>query len=94
MGDVDETPPNHAPVIGSLSGDQVDENAADDTVVGRVAASDPDADGLTYSLTDDAGGRFAIDPASGQITVANGALLDYEDATQHNVTVKVTDRAA
>ncbi len=60
-------------------------------MVGTVAASDPDADSLTYSLTDDAGGRFAIDAATGQITVANGALLDYEDATQHSVTVKVTD---
>ena len=89
VGDLDDT--NDAPSITGLSGDQVDENAADDTVVGTVAASDPDADSLTYSLTDDAGGRFAIDPASGQITVANGALLDYEDATQHNVTVKVTD---
>ncbi len=59
--------------------------------MGTVAASDPDADGLTYSLTDDAGGRFAIDAATGQITVADGTLLDHEDATQHNITVKVTD---
>ncbi len=89
VGDLGDT--NASPAIAGLSGDQVAENAADDTVVGTVAASDPDADGLTYSLTDNAGGRFAIDPASGQITVANGALLDYEDAPQHDITVKVTD---
>ena len=28
---------------------------------------------------------------SGQITVANGTLLDYETATSHSVTVRVTD---
>ena len=81
---------NEAPAITDLSGDQVDENAAAHTVVGTVAASDPDGDDLSYALTDDAGGRFAID-ANGVITVAPGADLDYEDATQHDITVKVTD---
>ena len=73
-------PPTRRPSIAGLSGDQVDENAADDTVVGTVAASDPDGDGLTFALTDDAGGRFAID-ASGPIRVADGTLLDFEIAT-------------
>jgi len=81
---------NEAPAIAGLSADQVDENAFDDTVVGTVAASDPDGDSFTYELTDDAGGRFAIDP-SGAITVADGTLLDHEIADQHDVTVKVTD---
>ena len=68
------------------------ENAADGTVVGVVSATDPDAgDALTYALLDDAGGRFTIDPTSGAITVANGALLDYETADQHSVVVQVTD---
>ena len=69
----------------------VDENAANGTVVGTVTATDDVASGLTYSLVDSAGGRFAINPATGVITVANGALLDYETATSHNVTVRVTD---
>jgi Ca2+-binding RTX toxin-like protein len=83
----------HAPKGATLSSDEVAENADDGTVIGTVAGVDPDTDAvLTYSLTNDAGGRFAIDAATGQITVANGALLDYESATSHDVTVRVTDQ--
>ena len=85
-------PSNHAPGIGELSANAVLENAADGTVVGVVSATDPDAgDALTYALLDDAGGRFTVDPTSGAITVANGALLDYETADQHSIVVQVTD---
>jgi serralysin len=84
--------PNQAPVIVELSASAVLENAAQGTVVGVVAATDPDAgDALTYALVDDAGGRFAIDPASGTIVVADGALLDHGTADQHSVVVQVTD---
>ena len=50
-------------------------------------------DEITYSLAPggDAGGRFAIDADSGQITVANGLLLDYETTTSHDITVRITD---
>jgi Ca2+-binding RTX toxin-like protein len=85
-------PPNQAPSIVELSASSVYENAADGTVVGTVAATDPDAgDTLTYALLDDAGGRFAIDPATGAITVADGSLLDYETAEQHSIVVEVAD---
>ena len=70
----------------------VPEGAPDGRLVGSVSATDQDAgDTFTYSLTDDAGGRFAIDGATGVITVADGSLLDYETATSHNITVRVTD---
>ncbi len=93
---------NLPPTDLKLVADPVAENAPDGSVVGTAAATDPDGGAalarlaaaggsLTYALTDDAGGRFAIDPASGEVTVANGALLDYEDAHQHHITVKVTD---
>ncbi|WP_197171301.1 VCBS domain-containing protein [Novipirellula aureliae] len=48
---------------------------------------------FTFSLTDDAGGRFAINRSTGEITVADGALIDYEANTSHSVTVSVTDSA-
>ena len=48
---------------------------------------------FTFSLTDDAGGRFSIDSNTGEITVADGSLIDYETATSHNVDVQVTDTA-
>ena len=85
-------PPNQAPSIVELSANSVYENAANGTIVGTVAATDPDAgDTFTYALLDDAGGRFAIDPATGAITVADGSLLDFETADQHDVVVQVTD---
>jgi hypothetical protein len=53
---------------------------------------DPDSgDTHTYTLTDNAGGRFAIDSSTGVITVADGTLLNYESAISHSVTVRVTD---
>ncbi|MCC9598944.1 DUF4347 domain-containing protein [Stieleria sp. JC731] len=47
--------------------------------------------GYSFTLTDDAGGRFAIDSGSGQITVADATLLDYETTPSHSITVQVAD---
>jgi Ca2+-binding RTX toxin-like protein len=70
----------------------VNENAPDGTVVGVVTAADPDpGDTLTYALRDDAGGRFAIHPATGAITVKDAALLDFATADEHSIEVQVTD---
>ena len=70
----------------------VDENSTNGTVVGSMTGYDVDAsDTRTYSFTNSAGGRFAIHSTTGQITVADGSLLNFEAATQHSVTVRVTD---
>ena len=84
---------NDAPSAASMaSGGSVDENSANGTVVGVVTATDPDlGDTLTYSLVNNAGGRFAINATTGEITVANGSKLDYEANTSHTVTVRVSD---
>ena len=70
--------------------DSVAENAGTGTPVGITAfATDGDAETtISYSLTDNAGGKFAIGSATGIITVAGA--LDYETATSHNVTVLAT----
>ncbi len=71
----------------------VDENAANGTLVGVTAfASDADAttDAITYSLDDNAAGRFAIDANTGVVTVADGTLLDREAAASHEITVRAT----
>ena len=69
------------------------ENATNGSTVG-ITANATDADGfnntITYSLTDDAGSRFTIDPTTGVVTVADGSFLDYETATSHSITVKAT----
>jgi Ca2+-binding RTX toxin-like protein len=83
---------NRRPENLTLSANTVRENAAADTIIGKLMASDPDAgDTLNYSLIDDAGGRFKID-ANGNLAVRNGGLLDYEAARSHTVIVRVTDR--
>jgi VCBS repeat-containing protein len=83
---------NEAPTDLALSANTVAEHAANGTVVGTVSGSDVDTgDTKTYSLTDNAGGRFAINSSTGQLTVANASLLNYESATSHTVTARVTD---
>ena len=51
----------------------------------------PAAGSLTYSLTNNAGGRFAVDAATGEITVADQSLLDYESDSAHTIQVEVED---
>ena len=70
----------------------VAEGAANGTPVGlTVSSSDVNGGALTFSLTDNAGGRFAINASTGVVTVANGALLNFENATSHNITAQVSD---
>lgn len=67
----------------------VNENVADGTAVGTVTSTGASA----FVLTDDAGGRFAINAASGAVTVVDGALLNFEDSASHGITVQSTDLA-
>ena len=87
----------HASGTGFTTGNvtaqlSIDENSTNGSHVGFVTTQDPDAsETFSYSLTDSAGGRFAVNASTGEITVANGSLLDYESSTSHNITVRVTD---
>ena len=61
-------------------------------MVGTLTGTDPDAgDKLTFTLTDNAGGRFKIG-ANNQLLVANPALFDGTAGT-YEVKVKATDAA-
>ena len=66
------------------AGGMVAENAPANTTVGITVQA---ANATTYALTDNAGGRFAIN-SSGVVTVADGGLLDFEDAATHSITVE------
>ncbi|TWF54972.1 beta strand repeat-containing protein [Neorhizobium alkalisoli] len=80
------------PVDTDGAANKVDENAVAGTVVGITAHStDRDGDTIHYSLTDNAGGRFTIDALTGVVTVATGAVLDYETAQSHQITVQASD---
>ncbi|WP_414618872.1 DUF1194 domain-containing protein [Calothrix sp. CCY 0018] len=73
-----------------LSNNNVDENSANGTVIGDFSATDAsDNDSFSYSLLDDAQGRFTLNGS--QLQVADGTLLDFESNTTHNVTVRAID---
>jgi protocadherin Fat 4 len=90
VGDVDEFDVT-AVSDSNAAANAVTENAAIGTTVGVTAfASDGDAttNGVTYALTDDAGGRFAIDATTGVVTVAGA--LNFETSASHAITVRAT----
>ena len=82
---------NEAPTTLALAGATVAENAAAGTVVGTLAGTDPDANQtLRYSLVDDGGGRFVVDPVTGKLTTTQP--LDYEAMRSVNVIARVSDQ--
>ncbi len=83
---------NEPPVINDQTF-SLAENSPNGTVVGTVLASDPDAgDSLTFAITaGNTGNTFAINPASGQITVNDNSLLNFETNPSFSLTVQVTD---
>ncbi|MFM6548291.1 MAG: beta strand repeat-containing protein, partial [Microcystis panniformis] len=81
---------NSAPTNITLDNSTVPENSANNTVIGLLSASDNNTnDTHTFSLINNASGRFAI--VNNQLVVADGSLLDYETNTQHTIRVKATD---
>jgi hypothetical protein len=85
------TPPaqcNQGPVAGDANF-SVPEDAAVDTVVGVVSATD-DWDSLDFAITEgNSTGAFGIDGATGEITVAK--TLDFETTPSYLLTVEVSD---
>ncbi|MEM9386258.1 MAG: cadherin domain-containing protein, partial [Pseudomonadota bacterium] len=75
---------------GDGAQDQVSEDAANGDRVGVVASAvSSDGSMVTYSLADDAQGRFAIDPATGAVFVRAPELLDFEADQSHEIVVNV-----
>ncbi|MFW6146026.1 MAG: putative Ig domain-containing protein, partial [Planctomycetota bacterium] len=71
------------------------EDAIVGTVLGSLAATDVDAeDSLTYSIV---GGtdadRFALDSATGEVTLADATGVDFETTTSYTFDVQVEDGA-
>ena len=83
---------NEAPVVANTVV-EITENSPNGTGVGVVSATDPDVGQvLSYSITGgNTGGAWAINPVTGQITVANSAALDFETTPVFHLTVQVTD---
>ncbi|NCR66249.1 MAG: hypothetical protein GPJ34_06510, partial [Microcystis aeruginosa LL11-07] len=84
---------NDAPTDLQISNTKVDENSPNNTIIGVLNTTDSDVnDTFTYNLLDNADGRFTI--FGNELRVANSNLLDAETNTNHNITVKVTDKGS
>ncbi|MFN3255495.1 MAG: LamG-like jellyroll fold domain-containing protein [Ilumatobacter sp.] len=75
--------------IFTLSGPRVDENATPGTIVATITGTDPDTgDILTYDIP---GGDPDFEIIGTALRVRTGADLDYESATAHTISIRVTD---
>jgi large repetitive protein len=84
-------PVNDAPTLNNYAY-SIPENTPNGTQAGTVTGSDIDGDTLAYSIVGgNTGGAFAVNAATGAITVANSAMLDYETTPVFNLTVRATD---
>jgi hypothetical protein len=85
------TDANDAPALADTSF-AVAEGCADETILGTVVGSDQDGDALVYDLiggNDD--GVFAIDAATGELSVVDAGGLDYGTTPEYSLVVEVAD---
>jgi Ca2+-binding RTX toxin-like protein len=80
---------NETLTLPTLSASSIAENSPNGTVIGTLAATDPEGAPITYTLTNNAGGRFTI--VGNELRVANGSLLDFEANASHSITVQASD---
>ncbi len=84
------TQSNGVPVIAAQSF-TIDENRSGNERIGNIAASDPDGDALTYSITDgNTGDAFRLIGGNGLI-VSQRTAIDFETNPVFNLTVEVSD---
>ncbi|WP_112664691.1 hypothetical protein [Microvirga flavescens] len=87
---VESTVANLAPDSINLSNATVLENSAAGTVVATLSATDPNApETFTFDIIGDAAGRFAV--SGNTLIVKDGVRLDYEQATSHEIILRVKD---
>ena len=88
---------DNTPIINPSQSFSVDENSANATSVGTVVATDADVTATTYQDWTITGGNtnnaFAINPSTGEITVATSSELDRENTASYSLTITVSDGA-
>lgn len=84
--------PVGAPIDNDPATNLVNESAANGTPIGITALAQNVLPGerVTYSLTNNAGGRFAINPVTGVISVLDTSLLDAETTQTFSITVQAS----
>ncbi|MER3373231.1 MAG: BspA family leucine-rich repeat surface protein [Allomuricauda sp.] len=82
---------NNAPPVIEAQSFEAAEDIADTAVIGTVAATDPEQDALTFSISVNDDDIFEIGSSSGELSLAEGKALDFETAESHAITVAVSD---
>lgn len=83
---------NRAPVADATQTFSVNENLPLGAHVATISASDPDGDAIRYAIeSGNASGAFLLDENTGQITVANPLLIDYETNPTYTLVIRVED---
>ena len=85
---------NRAPAFeeGRDASRSVAENSAAGTAVGApITATDRDDDDITYSLVSGDTALFNINKSTGQLSVAEGASLDFESKSTYSVSARAMD---
>ncbi|WP_181899429.1 BspA family leucine-rich repeat surface protein [Flagellimonas nanhaiensis] len=81
-------PVNQAPAMEDQEF-SAEENIPADHIIGTVQASDPENDELTFAMVTDSD-LFEITP-NGEISLQEGAILDYETEEQYTIEISVSD---
>lgn len=81
---------NEAPEIADQGFEASEDSQDGVTLYTLKNVSDPDGDPLTFEISVNDNGLFAIND-EGEISLAEGQNLDYETATSHQITVSVSD---
>jgi hypothetical protein len=91
---------NKAPSLPDVQSFSIDENSNAGTVICTASGTDPnsaDAGKLTYTIVSVSPTPpftfFTLNRLTGVMTVASGALLNFESTPTYTVTVRVTDSA-
>jgi uncharacterized delta-60 repeat protein len=69
----------------------IDEDKTDGDNVGTVLASDIEGDSLSFAIIGGDASLFSIGSSSGQITVNGTTPLNFENLTQHALSIDITD---
>ena len=86
-------PNQGAPVFtqnGAYTASTAENSAVGTEISVTISAADPEGRTVTYSLSESST-TFAIDAATGIVTVADNTDLDYEDRTEFGLTIVASD---
>ena len=84
-------PGNQAPSLADTNF-TARENITPDIVIGTLVATDSDGDtNFTYEIISNDNGLFEVGMGSGELSLASGKSLDFDNTNQHRIVARVSD---